>query len=466
MRNKFSLSYGESCSAWDMQNCATNYRADQVDSWCCSNWCYVDKSCPSAKDSLNDGMTGILYWSDNACPDDTALTLQCPYRPQSNNTPAGDCTCLTEKVPSSVMDWDALGLNSTTYADYGTSCMPWDSQECEKLYPSLSSYAMWCCLSWCWVGETCASARASTLWPGQYFSSWTASANVMSFMAPRHWIPWPYDIYVYFPRGLEFASNYVQLMPTNLPMNWSLRLWWMWNECRRCFQLQVRRCLPMSRRVAQRHLWQRRGHFQDKLWQQRLGEFSGLPDSRKSKTYDSQHDSQDSHDHFVGLNIIHTVSQNFSGFSHDKWIMMNYVGSGCKPWDSLGCKSTWETNSNSGWSSSNTHDTRLQQVAALRGIVHQLLAAQKSFLPFVASLLAMHPRVLRKTLLSHYYYLLLITTCRRGKTKHTGINKYPKTFNSQVWTLQYVAICCNQDGSWPFLLCSGLVLWFLVLCQR
>lgn len=158
-------------------------------------------------------------------------------------------------------------------------------------------------------------------------------------------------------------------------------------------------------------------------------------------------------------------SQNFSGFSHDKWIMMNYVGSGCKPWDSLGCKSTWETNSNSGWSSSNTHDTRLQQVAALRGIVHQLLAAQKSFLPFVASLLAMHPRVLRKTLLSHYY-LLLITTCRRGKTKHTGINKYPKTFNSQVWTLQYVAICCNQDGSCPFLLCSGLVLWFLVLCQR
>ena len=194
MRNKFSLSYGESCSAWDMQNCATNYRADQVDSWCCSNWCYVDKSCPSAKDSLNDGMTGILYWSDNACPDDTALTLQCPYRPQSNNTPAGDCTCLTEKVPSSVMDWDALGLNSTTYADYGTSCMPWDSQECEKLYPSLSSYAMWCCLSWCWVGETCASARASTLWPGHYFSSWTASANVMSFMAPRHWISWSYDI--------------------------------------------------------------------------------------------------------------------------------------------------------------------------------------------------------------------------------------------------------------------------------
>ena len=170
MKNKFALTYGSSCAAWDMTNCATNYRADQVDSWCCASWCYVDKSCPSAKDSLNDGMQGILYWSDNACPDDTALTLQCPYRPMSNNTPAGDCTCLTEKVPSTVMNWDNLGLNSTTYADYGTSCLPWDSQECEKLYPSLSSYAMWCCLSWCWVGETCATARASTLWPGHFFS--------------------------------------------------------------------------------------------------------------------------------------------------------------------------------------------------------------------------------------------------------------------------------------------------------
>lgn len=243
MRNKFSLSYGESCSAWDMQNCATNYRADQVDSWCCSNWCYVDKSCPSAKDSLNDGMTGILYWSDNACPDDTALTLQCPYRPQSNNTPAGDCTCLTEKVPSSVMDWDALGLNSTTYADYGTSCMPWDSQECEKLYPSLSSYAMWCCLSWCWVGETCASARASTLWPGHYFS---------------------YD-------GCEMSADVV-------------------SSCKYDDACQCRGELP-------------------------------------SGTFD---------------NVEGTFKANY--------------GSSCKPWDSLGCKSTWETNSNSGWSSSNTHD--------------------------------------------------------------------------------------------------------------
>lgn len=170
MNAKFSSNYGSSCMAWDMSNCATNYREDQVDSWCCANWCYVDKSCPSAKDSLNDGMQGILYWSDNACPDDTALTLQCPYRAKSNSTPAGDCTCKTEQVPATVMNWTALGLNETTYAGYGTSCLPWDSQECHLLYPSLDSYAMWCCLSWCWVDSSCATARASTLWPGHFFS--------------------------------------------------------------------------------------------------------------------------------------------------------------------------------------------------------------------------------------------------------------------------------------------------------
>lgn len=185
MNAKFSSNYGSSCMAWDMSNCATNYREDQVDSWCCANWCYVDKSCPSAKDSLNDGMQGILYWSDNACPDDTALTLQCPYRAKSNSTPAGDCTCKTEQVPATVMNWTALGLNETTYAGYGTSCLPWDSQECHLLYPSLDSYAMWCCLSWCWVDSSCATARASTLWPGHFFSisdtpkkvSWKISAS-------------------------------------------------------------------------------------------------------------------------------------------------------------------------------------------------------------------------------------------------------------------------------------------------
>lgn len=56
---RFALSYGSECGSWDMQTCATNYRPDQVDLWCCSSWCYVDKemtSNPSPK--KGDGMEG------------------------------------------------------------------------------------------------------------------------------------------------------------------------------------------------------------------------------------------------------------------------------------------------------------------------------------------------------------------------------------------------------------------------
>ena len=84
MRTKFAADYGATCSTWDMQNCATNYRPDQVDTWCCASWCYVEKECSSAKQSLNPGMEGILFWSDNVCDDDPALVVQCPYKPQPN----------------------------------------------------------------------------------------------------------------------------------------------------------------------------------------------------------------------------------------------------------------------------------------------------------------------------------------------------------------------------------------------
>ena len=170
MKAKFALSYGESCGSWDMTTCATNYRPDQVDTWCCSSWCYVDKACPTAKDSLNDGMNGTLFWSGNACPDDSALMLQCPYFPQKNaSAPESNCTCIGEPVPEEYLNLTGLGLNTTTYANYGTFCGPHDSQDCHILYPG-ADMAMWCCLSWCYVPETCATGRGSTIWPGHYFS--------------------------------------------------------------------------------------------------------------------------------------------------------------------------------------------------------------------------------------------------------------------------------------------------------
>ncbi|CAJ1355436.1 unnamed protein product [Effrenium voratum] len=167
MKSKFALSYGSECGSWDMQTCATNYRPDQVDLWCCSSWCYVDKECPSAIASLNDGMEGILYWSDNVCQDDAALMVQCPYKPQPNNTNASACECLNETLPDSYLL--EKGVNLSLHMGFGAQCAPHDAFLCDTMYPT-ADHDMWCCHSWCYVAETCPTARASTIWPGHFWS--------------------------------------------------------------------------------------------------------------------------------------------------------------------------------------------------------------------------------------------------------------------------------------------------------
>lgn len=138
MKAKFPLNYGAACNTWDYATCDTNYAPDQVDTWCCASWCYVDKACPSAKDSLNDGMQGILYWSDLQCEDDIKLMLQCPFQPDPVSVTAeSNCTCLTDEMPESVLNFTGLGLNATTYNGYGTFCAPHDYQDPVLCFQSL-----------------------------------------------------------------------------------------------------------------------------------------------------------------------------------------------------------------------------------------------------------------------------------------------------------------------------------------
>ena len=61
------------------------------------------------------------------------------------------------------------GLDST-YTDYGRQCAPHDANICETTYPN-AAHDMWCCMSWCWVDQSCPHARASTQWPGKFFST-------------------------------------------------------------------------------------------------------------------------------------------------------------------------------------------------------------------------------------------------------------------------------------------------------
>ncbi|CAJ1342244.1 unnamed protein product, partial [Effrenium voratum] len=167
MNSKFPSDYGSSCGAWDMANCAVNYSPDQVDLWCCADWCYVDKECSHAIASLNDGMEGILYWSDNACQDDASRMLQCPYKPTPSTTNEAACQCLGESLPESYLS--EKGINVALHASFGAQCGPHDAFLCEIMYPN-ADHGMWCCHSWCYVSETCPTARASTIWPGHFWS--------------------------------------------------------------------------------------------------------------------------------------------------------------------------------------------------------------------------------------------------------------------------------------------------------
>eukprot|EP00931_Biecheleriopsis_adriatica_P051510 TRINITY_DN29885_c0_g1_i1.p1 TRINITY_DN29885_c0_g1~~TRINITY_DN29885_c0_g1_i1.p1 ORF type:complete len:888 (-),score=122.93 TRINITY_DN29885_c0_g1_i1:208-2685(-) len=172
------LNYGSTCLAWDnsLSTCENFYRPDQVDVWCCKAWCYVEESCPSAIPSVNDGMEGKLWWSDNVCVDDAKLVTQCKYKPEPNLTVDNKeaCKCNGEKMPAEIRQ--TLNLPAALSDDYGSACFPHDAELCDKIYPG-SQTDMWCCMSWCWVDETCPGRLESTIWPGHYRSETGCDMN-------------------------------------------------------------------------------------------------------------------------------------------------------------------------------------------------------------------------------------------------------------------------------------------------
>jgi len=163
MNSRFASDYGATCSAWDNLDCHTNY-PDSMDTWCCESWCYVDRSCPTAKASFNPGMEDTLFWTETTCDQDPAFIAQCAYANGAYaNQDHAACACTGEMMPESLVP---TGADRTTY---GVACSTHDKDMCEEFNPGVD-VGMWCCYSWCWVESTCSSARASAQWPGHYYS--------------------------------------------------------------------------------------------------------------------------------------------------------------------------------------------------------------------------------------------------------------------------------------------------------
>mmetsp|Transcript_13168 Transcript_13168/g.37894 ORF Transcript_13168/g.37894 Transcript_13168/m.37894 type:complete len:1411 (-) Transcript_13168:126-4358(-) len=167
MKDLFPPDYGSKCMAWDSLSCEANYRPDQIDTWCCKSWCYVDSRCPHAIPSLNPGMEDKLFWTAQKCTQDAAFISQCPYQKLADNSDANfeKCKCLGTPINQA---YSLSGMDTT----YGQVCAPHDKDYCETWYPSTKT-DMWCCASWCYVSSDCPDAQPSTLSPGQYWSSFT-----------------------------------------------------------------------------------------------------------------------------------------------------------------------------------------------------------------------------------------------------------------------------------------------------
>eukprot|EP00928_Gymnodinium_smaydae_P007562 TRINITY_DN1270_c0_g1_i4.p1 TRINITY_DN1270_c0_g1~~TRINITY_DN1270_c0_g1_i4.p1 ORF type:complete len:1441 (-),score=192.68 TRINITY_DN1270_c0_g1_i4:180-4502(-) len=172
MKSLFPADYGSQCQAWDSTNCELNYKPDQIDTWCCKQWCYVDKTCPHAIPSLNAGMEDKLFWTPQTCTQDSKAISQCPYKPLvlESEENADLCQCINQKMPAHLLPKGAP-------ADYGSKCSAHDATLCKQFYP-FAEPDMWCCSSWCWVGEECPARKESTIWPGRYYSDFACGWDV------------------------------------------------------------------------------------------------------------------------------------------------------------------------------------------------------------------------------------------------------------------------------------------------
>mmetsp|Transcript_16800 Transcript_16800/g.41365 ORF Transcript_16800/g.41365 Transcript_16800/m.41365 type:complete len:761 (-) Transcript_16800:375-2657(-) len=61
----FPTTYGNTCAAWDMVDCAAQWPdVTDIGGWCCDNWCWVDQSCAGAVASV---ITPGLFYSSSGC---------------------------------------------------------------------------------------------------------------------------------------------------------------------------------------------------------------------------------------------------------------------------------------------------------------------------------------------------------------------------------------------------------------
>lgn len=187
-RTMFPTTYGNTCKAWEKDYCAEMWPgANDPGAWCCEEWCYVDEQCPTAiKSWANSSSTnGSLYWSYLACggDDDATNSTSTPAAPTPTTNAKTEETCKWEPDVSCKctgtnegfpFDTRPLYSDSSLFpATYGESCKAWETDKCDKMWPSQDAVGDWCCQNWCYVSKECPYAQRS--WTkAELFWTWKA----------------------------------------------------------------------------------------------------------------------------------------------------------------------------------------------------------------------------------------------------------------------------------------------------
>ena len=235
--------YGSSCAAWDqfpgtphLQNCPPGSNWSHPDhNWCQLPWCYVSSSCvykiPSR--AFNGSNLYYSYEICGAVPDcynDFAIDERCPYDPYGTQSyvvhKGNGCECSyhgVELPESAYRNYpvDAPGKyeNASYIKIYGTSCAAWDQmpgtpwiEYCPSTADWCNSMYNWCQLPWCFVGSSCSTRVATTVFAG----SEAAFLSYDTCLSAPDCSTTPYDIRCPFDRH---DNNWAT--PQECPDSWS-----------------------------------------------------------------------------------------------------------------------------------------------------------------------------------------------------------------------------------------------------
>jgi len=177
----FPEDYGESCKAWD-DLADPKCQSEHPPAYCPTKWCYVSADCKNADKKKSMYFPGkTLHYSYSNCGSFDAFTaIACLEKDQAtcsdpctfNNGVCQNklCQCTGEN------NFDAANKKKLGES-YGKTCDAWDKESC-KTWEDKSELGIWCCKQWCYVEQSCPSAKPSSAAAGLFYSYYSCPDKV------------------------------------------------------------------------------------------------------------------------------------------------------------------------------------------------------------------------------------------------------------------------------------------------